>query len=83
MLQLIGIYLSFIFAIGILAIELWYVFKCRGKKECFNRNCLYAKFFDCYRYHYRGNITEEEAKELLEYLDRLIPETKEDESEET
>lgn len=83
MLRLIGIYLSFVFALGILAIELRYAFKCRGKKECYDRNCLYVKFFDCYRYHYRDKITEEEAKALLEYLDCLIPETKEEKTTET
>ncbi len=49
-------------------IHLWLYLKCLGIIVCYDKKCKYRKF--CGRC--REGITEEEAKELLEYLDQLM-----------
>lgn len=47
-------------------IWLWYFFKCFGIENCNNRKCKYKNY--CFRY--KGKLTEEECKKLLEILEQ-------------
>lgn len=46
---------------------LWHFFKCLGIKECNNRKCKFRNY--CFRYNEK--ISEEEAKRLLQLIDKL------------
>lgn len=46
---------------------LWHFFKCLGVKGCNNRKC---KFRNCC-FRYKEMVTGEEAKRLLELIDKL------------
>ena len=48
-------------------IWLWYFFKCRGVKNCHNKNCRFSEY--CFRYE--DVLTEEDKEELIKYFEQL------------